>query len=272
MVRSRNSGGRSDRGSSARAVEDLTHHCVRAVAPGGDLVVLHVPSGVYLRMDGSAATIVDLLVSTGDAERAADELATRYSIPPERAATDVASVVTAITSLRASRSSTPRRPTASGAVATVRSWWRLPPGLKLPVVRATAVAVAVEAGLRLTDLSRLAARMHVPLAVTPEGGTGAVAQDADTVSTLSEQERRDYLATTWVLDRWLYDGTCLRRALVSGYFLRRHRPTLHLGLVGDGQTSHAWVEADGMSFNSVPVTGTFTSTTGGADRPDGPSR
>jgi len=50
----------------------------------------------------------------------------------------------------------------------------------------------------------------------------------------------------------------LRRTLVSGYFLPRRRPRLHLGLIEDGRTSHAWIEADGMSFNAVPVIGTFT--------------
>jgi hypothetical protein len=259
------------------AVDQLVNHCVRAEAPSGDLVILHVPSGVYLRLDGTASTIVDLLVDTGDAGQAAAMLSTRYSIPLERATTDVASVVDAITSLKASRVSSPRHPTVSGAAATVRSWWRLPPRLKVPVIQATAAVIVVEAGIRLTDVARLAKKMQVPLAAVPVGqsevpdggtGTGAGNTDADTdadadaaaIATLSAREQRHYVATMWVLDRWLYDGTCLRRALVTGYFLRRHRPTLHLGLIDEGETSHAWIEAEGRMFNAVPISGTFTRT------------
>jgi len=119
--------------------------------------------------------------------------------------------------------------------------------------------------------------MQVPLAaagnpevMSPNEGPGDRVDDADAsaIARLSLREQRDYVATMWVLDRWLYDGTCLRRALVSGFFLRRHDPRLHLGLIDDGETSHAWVEAEGMTFNAVPVTGTFTRDWGNADRSD----
>src|SRR5665213_2810653 len=118
------------------AVEQLTHHCVRAVSPSGGLVVLHVPSGTYLKLDGSASTIVDLLIEHGDAEHATAALAARFAIPMERAGVDVAAVVTALTSLRASRASHARRPTASGALSVFRSWWRLSNPLKAAVVKA----------------------------------------------------------------------------------------------------------------------------------------
>ena len=258
------------------ALDQLVHHCVRAVAPSGDLVVLHVPSGVYLRLDETASTIVDLLVDTGDSDQAATALAERYSIPVQRAQADVASVVDAITSLKASRSSTPRRPTASGVVATARQWWSLPTSMKAPAIWATVAVVVVEAGIRLTDVSRLARIMHVPLVAEPSDGSspleGTVSSvdpavvgfdaDAEAIAALSIKEQRLYVASMWVLDRWLYDGTCLRRALVTGYFLRRHGPRLRLGLIDDGETSHAWIEADGHAFNAVPVSGSFTRTWG----------
>jgi hypothetical protein len=253
------------------AVDQLVDHCVRAVAPSGDVVVLHVPSGVYLRFDSTASTIVDLLVDTRDADLAAAALSSRYSIPAERATTDVESVLSAISSLKASRSSTPRRPSLSGSMETIRSWWGLPPTLKIPVVQATAVVIVVEAGIRFTDVARLAGLMRVPLSAEPpvrsdvsvaEPTAGGRVDDAKPVTTLTTREQRNYVATMWVLDRWLYDGTCLRRALVSGYFLRRHHPSLRLGLIDDGETSHAWIEAEGQSFNAVPVSGTFTGTWG----------
>jgi len=238
------------------AVEQLTHHCVRAVSPSGGLVVLHVPSGTYLKLDGSASTIVDLLIEHGDAEHATAALAARFAIPMERAGVDVAAVVTALTSLRASRASHGRRPTASGALSVFRSWWRLSNPLKAAVVKAMAMVLVVEGGLRTMDIARLAARMGVPLATgTSEPRRG---DDDGDVDSLCLRERRAYWAAVWVLDRWVFDGTCLRRALVTGFFLRRHHPELHLGLIGEGETSHAWVEAEGMTFNALPVTGIFT--------------
>ena len=160
-------------------------------------------------------------------------------------------------------------------MVVLRSWWRLPPVLKLAVVRATAMVVAVEAGLRLTDIGRLSERLHVPLAARssdvpgPAEGDDRSHGDDAPVSTLSPHEQQMYWATSWVLDRWLFDGTCLRRALTQGYFLRRHHPTLHLGLIGEGDTSHAWVEAEGVSFNELPVTGLFTETRRRQDPPAG---
>jgi len=223
------------------ALDELAHQCVSAESPSGDHILLHVPSGTYLRLDGSAPTIVDLLTETGDRDQAAAMLAARFDLPMTRAVADVDSVVAALSGLRATRVSHPRRPTAAGTAE---------------VLKVTAVVVGVEVGLRVTDVGRLASKVGVPLAartsVAPVGDS-----DGD-VARLTTTEQRDYWAASWVLDRWLYDGTCLRRALVTGYLLRRHRPVLHLGLIDDGRTSHAWVEADGMTFNTEPVTGLFT--------------
>ncbi len=231
-----------------------------AKSPSGALVLLHVPSGTYLRLDGSGSDIVDLLVEHGDAGRAATALADRFDLPIERATADVTTVVTALTGLRAERVARPRRPTLRGAAAEGRKWWGLSNPLKLAVVKAMAVVLVVEVGLWTLDLARLAAWMRVPLATGPSSsGRPAGEGDADS---LTPREQHDVWATVWVLDRWVFDGTCLRRALVTGYFLRRHHPELHLGLIGEGETSHAWVEAEGMTFNAQPVTGLFTSAPG----------
>jgi hypothetical protein len=238
-----------------RALDELAHRCVRAESPSGEHILLHVPSGTYLRLDGSASTIVDLLIECGDTGDAAAALADRFGLPLDRAAEDVDSVVASLSGLRAARTSHPRRPTASGTVQSLRAWWRLPPARRLSVLKATAVVVGVECGLRVTDVERLASRLGVPLAAGQP--TEPAAGDGD-VASLSEREQQDYWAVGWVLDRWLYDGTCLRRALATGYLLRRHDPELHLGLIGAGPTSHAWVEAGGMTFNTEPVTGMFT--------------
>ncbi|HEY4929188.1 MAG TPA: lasso peptide biosynthesis B2 protein [Acidimicrobiales bacterium] len=245
----------SDAARTAEAVDQLRHHCVEAEAPSGHLVVLHVPSGTYLRLEGSAADIVSLLVEHGDAGAAATALSARFAIPMAQARDDVASVVRSVTGLRAARASQPRRPTWSGMRRTVGGWVRLPPAKMLGVAQATVVVLVVEVGLRTTDLDRLARWMGSPMASTSAPATRD--DDAANVATLSRAEQRNYWAATWVLDRWVYDGTCLRRALATGWFLRRHHPELHLGLIDEGETSHAWIEAAGMSFNAIPVTGVF---------------
>jgi hypothetical protein len=115
--------------------------------------------------------------------------------------------------------------------------------------------VAVEIGLKCTDITRLARWMGVPLA------TDTVAPPAigpDDLSILTERERRLHWAVYWVMARWLYDGTCLRRALAFGWILRRRAPVLRLGMLDDqGTLAHAWIEVEGRAFNSQPVTSTF---------------
>jgi len=244
--------GRAPRGDLP--VAEIMRDCVQAEAPSGDRILLHVPSGTYLRLDASASTIFDLLVEYGDRSNAAANLADRYDIPVERAEIDVGSVITTISRLRASRASHGRRPGITGMRRTLREWWSLPARLRLDVVRTTAVVVVAEIGLRTTDIARLADLMRVPLATQMADIPTIAPLDR---SRLTSGEERLQWATGWTLDRWVYDGTCLRRALVSGFFLRRHHPVLRLGLIGEGQNAHAWVEAEGMSFDASGVTDTF---------------
>ncbi len=115
------------------------------------------------------------------------------------------------------------------------------------MVEATGLVVAVEIGMRITDVRRLAKLMRVPM----ESGTVDLPHEAaDDMDLLSPGEQRAYWATRWVLHRWVYDGTCLRRALAAGFVLRRHHPVLRLGLTDDGHTTHAWVEASGSTYNA----------------------
>jgi Transglutaminase-like superfamily/Coenzyme PQQ synthesis protein D (PqqD) len=234
-------------------IEQWLQACVWAEAPSGDVVLLHVPAGTYVRLEGSAPVIVDLLVQHGSCARAAGALAERYGISLERASADVAAVVATIEGLRATRRSFPRRPTVAGALAEVRRWWRLPVRLRLDAVQACGVVLCVEAGLHTMDLERLARMAGVPMAAGAHLGEPS----EDPWARLTDREQRIYLAANWVLDRWIYDGTCLRRALVTGHFLRKRGPRLHLGLAGDGSTSHAWIEAQGMVFNSEPVSAPY---------------
>ncbi len=128
------------------------------------------------------------------------------------------------------------------------------PSVRWLVVRVTGVVIATEIGLRTIDIQRLAGLMKVPLA----SETADVPEDRpDELSGLSSGEQTTQLAIRWVLDRWIFPATCLREALVTGWFLRSRQPVLRLGLVGEGNTCHAWVEADGMSFNATEVKAAF---------------
>jgi Coenzyme PQQ synthesis protein D (PqqD)/Transglutaminase-like superfamily len=243
------------RTADPESVAQLMRDSVAAVSPSGDRVLLHIPSGTYLKLDQTASTIVDLLVEYEGVAPAATALALQFSIPVERAEADVTSVVTTLRTLRASRTSPMRRPTVHGVLYIGRQWWSLPVELRGAVAKAAVVVAAVEVGLRISDIGTLATRMHVPLA---SGMADPPEESADGLAGLSAGEQRAYWATGWVLDRWNFPDTCLRRALVTGFFLRRHQPVLRLGLIGDGDTSHAWVEAEGMTFNATAVTGSFT--------------
>jgi len=97
--------------------------------------------------------------------------------------------------------------------------------------------------------------MRTPLAIH---GTAPPVPGPDDLTSLTERERDVYYAVRFVMARWVYDGTCLRRALTLGWFLRRRRPVLRLGMIeGDATLAHAWIEVDGLVFNAQPVTSAF---------------
>ena len=69
----------------------------------GARILLHLPSGTYLRLDESAARIVDLLNEDPDPDHVAAKLAARFDIPVERALGDVHMVIAAVHGQPASR-------------------------------------------------------------------------------------------------------------------------------------------------------------------------
>jgi Transglutaminase-like superfamily/Coenzyme PQQ synthesis protein D (PqqD) len=239
---------------------------VNSVDASGTRVLLHLPTGTYLGLDRSAARIVDLLNSDPDPRHAAEALAQRFGIPIEQALGDVGAVVAAVRGLSAERTDRGRRPTVAGVRVVTQSWWQLPWRFRMAVVQAAMVVVAIEIGLAVFSLSRLARMIRVPLATD-----GAVPPlvGPDDLSGLNPGEQRAHWAVQWVLARWIYDATCLRRALAFGWFLRRRDPVLRLGMIDDqGATAHAWIEVDGRAFNASTVTGSFV--TGAV--PSGPAQ
>ncbi len=226
--------------------------------PTGERVLLHLPTGTYLLLDDSAARIVDLLTEDPDAAHAATSLARRFDIPFDQALGDVNTVVDAVRGLSVRRVDRGRRPTLAGAQTVVQAWLRQPWETRWVILRAaTAVAVA-EVGLAVVSLPRLATLMGVPLASDRDVAI-AEADNDEALETLTPPEQLAHWAVDWVLARWLFDGTCLRRSLAFGWFIRRRRPVLRLGMIDDeGTVAHAWVEAEGQIFDATAVTGSFT--------------
>jgi hypothetical protein len=223
----------------------------------GDLVVLHVRTSTYLRLDRSAARIFRLLESEGDAGRAAAALAEQFDLPLDQAAGDVRHVIDSVRSLSAGRTVVGRRPTLKGSAGVIRAWWRLPPRLAFEAAKATLVVIAAEVGLRAMDIQTLSKLMQVPL--SPGASKGPPA-GRDGLDLLSIREQRLVWAASWALARWVHDPTCLRQALVLGFLLRRRHPTMHLGMI-DGSVAHAWIEAGDFVYNAEPVQNAFLAST-----------
>lgn len=218
-------------------------------------MVLHVPTGTYLQLDRSAALIFDLLAESGTPAAAARQLADQVHIPPDQAEADVKVVLDALVGLRRGRGRRPRRPGLATGLGELVKWWRLPLALRWAVVRVVALLCLVELGFRLLDIRRLASILGTPLA--GDDGRGGAPLPEGSGEGFAGGERRLLTAVDWVARRWLFPGTCLRRALLTGHVLRRRRPALRLGLMPDGVTAHAWVEVEGMAYGFEDVTGVF---------------
>jgi hypothetical protein len=217
--------------------------------------LLHLPTGTYLGLDRAATRIVDLLEQEGDVESAASVLAGRFGIPQERARADVTSVLDSIRRLSAARHGRGRRPTVVGSAKELRRWWRLPARRRRLAGEAFLVVAFVEVGLRLVDLDRLAKWVGVRLASRQRPAPTRANTGTDAPA---EREQLAQWAVGWVLARWTHDATCLRQALAFGWFLRGRDPLLHIGLLdSDEIVAHAWIEAEGLLYNALPVTGSF---------------
>jgi hypothetical protein len=71
---------------------------------------------------------------------------------------------------------------------------------------------------------------------------------------LPPRARRQVRCTRRVADVWPFSrGPCLRRSLVAGHLLRRHAPSLRLGMArsGDELVAHAWLEIDDRPLEDV---------------------
>ena len=116
------------------------------------------------------------------------------------------------------------------------------------LLAALAVACAVEVGLRVLSLPRLATAVGAPLR------SQAVVSPGDRRSLrLGRRGRRQARAVRRVMRRWPFGDTCLRHALVAGHRLRRLRPELVVGVarIEGVVKAHAWLEIDSGVYDPL---------------------
>lgn len=129
----------------------------------------------------------------------------------------------------------------------VRTVLAYPPRRWTDLVRAVAVALRVESALRRGGIARaaLVGRVHVVM-------DGVAAPTSPLASVDLSPREREKLDTAWrLLRQHPFNGTCLRRAIVGGYFLRERDPILRIGVskANGIVAAHAWIEIDGVSLD-----------------------
>ena len=136
---------------------------------------------------------------------------------------------------------------AGTAVRRLATAARLPARQKVDAVQLVIVATMVELGLRLTTLPRLARLLRVRVALDAAPSTVV---DVDGLA-LDERER-ERLDVAWrILRRRPFNGTCLRRAMLGGFVLRRRDHAVRIGVrkTNGVVAAHAWLELDGVSLD-----------------------
>jgi len=219
------------------------------VAPRlGGSVALDLRRGVYFELDERATEILSLVRQHGPLP-AAETLATRYQLPVQDMRADVEGVLKTIRDGSAPGTVGIRRPTRRGTLILVRQWVAMPSRVKLAVTYAALLVVVVEILLHFVPLTRAAQLMRVALS------KGGVSADLPPIpaADLNNRERLHLQAVEWAYRSWLYDGTCLRRALASGWVLRSRGPRLCLGLTGSKDVlAHAWLVIGDHSVDGLP--------------------
>lgn len=129
----------------------------------------------------------------------------------------------------------------------IRTVLSYPPRRWVDMLRAAMIAVRAEAAIRRHGVAG-AARVG-GLQLVMDGAAAPVAIPTHAGLTARELEQLD---TAWRILRWgPFNGTCLRRAAVGGYFLRHHHPLLRIGVskTAGNVAAHAWVEVGGVGLD-----------------------
>lgn len=117
-------------------------------------------------------------------------------------------------------------------------------GRVLTALHAAVILLVVESLIRWVPLPRLGRLLRVRLNLDPAPPDPEVMSPTE----LPRRAQGQLRAASRVTEAWpLSKGPCLRRSLVAGHLLRRHDPSIRLGVGGDGDRlrAHAWLEIDG---------------------------
>ena len=124
-------------------------------------------------------------------------------------------------------------------VGKLQTAWRMPTAARAAAVQALCVAPLVELGVRCLPLTSVCRWLGIEVLDATPGAS-------DTEGSSNELDgaiRRAQRATDLALRNWGYPRNCLRRALVTGHLLRRHQPSLRIGVRrrSDRCEAHAWL-------------------------------
>ena len=186
-------------------------------------------------------------------EAAVGGISRQYGISSAVARRDLDALIAEMEAVRARPERTPPRRHSLPTYARVRSL-TLPAWLELG--KAGAAAVAVELGLRLLSLPALCDALGIMLDFDD-----ATANEPDRHAASLDPSPR-YARRAWAVDRVFarspFPDTCLRRALVMGFFLRVEQPVLRIGASADGDfIAHAWIETRTARYLAQPGYATF---------------
>jgi hypothetical protein len=129
----------------------------------------------------------------------------------------------------------------------VRTTLSLPPRRWLDLALAVTSAARIERALHRGGLER--ASRIAGVTVRMDGEAAPVGAASSVEFTTREREQLD---TAWrVLRHPPFNGTCLRRALVGGRFLRDRSPIVRIGVtkIAGVVAAHAWLEVDGVGLD-----------------------
>ena len=134
-------------------------------------------------------------------------------------------------------------------MSKIKTLVHLPGPQKRAILRVLPATAAVEIGLALISLPRLARFLGVRLLVD-QGHEKAPLADA----ALSSEERLELRAAHLLFKNRSEYGRCLRTSLVVGRRLRGRGPLLRIGVLKSDGTlkAHAWIEIDGMTIGESP--------------------
>lgn len=213
-----------------------------------ETIVLNLETGTYLSLRGTAAELWRLREEVGDDE-AVRRVSRHHDVDPSIVRSDLHDLVARLQAARAPARRARLRPVR---IPPLRRWVLTPPLAWLALLEALSIALIVEIALRLVSVPRAARLLGLTLRFDrSENGDSPAAPETRTA--LLPAHQRALWATDRVLSAWPFPDTCLRRALILGFHLRRENPTLRIGISRTGEVlAHAWVQTPRMTLLALP--------------------